>query len=145
MFGDAICSFNPIYGQGMSVSALEAVELSDTLAGGPHNLAPRFFRRASKVVDMPWSIAVGNDLRMKETVGPRNAGVNFINWYMSRLHKAAHHDPVAARAFLQVGNLLAPPPSVMHPRVAWRVLLGNLRSGASPGAAGRPMQAAAGK
>jgi hypothetical protein len=43
------------------------------------------------------------------------------------LHKAAHTDPVAALAFHRVGNLLAPPPSLMHPRVAVRVLWENLR------------------
>ena len=127
VFGDAICSFNPIYGQGMSVAALEAEVLSECLASGTANLARRFFTAAAKVIDTPWSIAVGNDLRMPETTGPRNAGVSFINWYMGKLHKAAHHDPVPALAFHAVANLLAAPPSVMHPRVAWRVLLGNLR------------------
>ena len=127
VFGDAISSFNPIYGQGMSASALEAVELAESLAAGRDDLARRFFARAAKVVDIPWSVAVGNDLRMKEAVGPRNAGVKVINWYLSKLHKAAHHDPVPALAFHRVGNLLAPPPSVMHPRIAWRVLIGNIR------------------
>ncbi len=145
VFGDAISSFNPIYGQGMSVAALEAVELDETLGQGCQDLAKRFFARASKVVDIPWSVAVGNDLRMKETVGPRSAGLNIINWYMSKLHKAAHRDPVPALAFHRVGNLLAPPPSVMHPRVAFHVLLGNLRSHPAATAAERPVSAAAGK
>src|SRR5262249_14074276 len=121
VFGDAISSFNPIYGQGMSAAALEAVQLAETLKQGQRDLAKRFFVRASKVVDIPWAIAVGNDLRMPETVGPRNAAMNIINWYMSKLLRAAQHDPVAAKAFHRVGNLLAPPPSVMHPRVAARV------------------------
>ena len=129
VFGDAICSFNPIYGQGMSVAALQAMELENTLSSGDADLelAKRFFRRAAKVVDIPWSIAAGNDLRIPETVGRRTAGVKFINWYISKLHKAGHTDPVPALAFHRVGNLLAPPPSIMHPRVAVRVLLGNLR------------------
>ena len=145
VFGDAISSFNPIYGQGMSVAALEAVQLSETLAAGSHDLAKRFFRRASKVVDIPWAIAAGNDLRMKETVGPRNAGVKFVNWYLSKLHKAARHDPVPALAFHRVGNLLAPPPTVMHPRVMWRVLIGNLRPRANSRPAERQVSAAVGK
>ena len=145
VFGDAISSFNPIYGQGMSAAALESIELVETLAGGTNDLARRFFKRAAKVVDIPWAVAVGNDLRMKETLGPRNAGVNFVNWYMSKLHYAAHRDPVPALAFHRVGNLLAPPPSVMHPRIAWRVLLGNLRPGATSQQVEQPMQAAAGK
>ena len=127
VFGDAISSFNPMYGQGMSVAALEAVQLGETLAEGTADLARRFFRKAAKVVDSPWNIVAGGDLRIPETVGPRNAGVKLINWYMSRLHRAAHHDPVAALAFHKVGNLLAPPETVMHPGVIARVLWGNLR------------------
>jgi len=128
VFGDAVCSFNPIYGQGMSAAAQQAEALQQCLKDGDENLAPRFFKRASKVVDIPWSIAVGSDLRIPETVGPRNAGVSFINWYIAKLHKAAHRDPEASVAFLKVANLLAPPPSIMHPRMALRVLLANLRS-----------------
>jgi 2-polyprenyl-6-methoxyphenol hydroxylase-like FAD-dependent oxidoreductase len=129
IFGDAIASFNPIYGQGMSVAALESEELAAVLEQGSEELGPRFFRRAAKIVDMPWAISVGNDLRMPETVGPRNIGVNFINWYMSKLHKTAHADPIAALAFFRVANLLAPPPSVLHPKIALRVLIGSIEAG----------------
>jgi flavin-dependent dehydrogenase len=130
VFGDAIASFNPIYGQGMSVAALESEELAAALEQGSGELlGPRFFRRAAKIVDIPWAISVGNDLRMPETIGPRNIGVNFINWYMSKLHKTAHADPIAALAFFRVGNLLAPPPSVLHPKIACRVLIGAFEAG----------------
>lgn len=71
VFGDAICSFNPRYGQGMSVAALQAVELGNILASADcdRELARNFFRRAAKVVAIPWSIAVGNDLRIPEVAG----------------------------------------------------------------------------
>jgi len=127
VFGDAVCSFNPIYGQGMSAAAQQSEALQQCLREGDKDLARRFFARASKVVDNPWSIAVGSDLRIPETIGPRNAGVSFINWYIAKLHKAAHRDPEASVAFLKVANLLAPPPSIMRPRIAMRVLLANLR------------------
>lgn len=107
VFGDAICSFNPIYGQGMSVAALQALELEKTLAFGDHEtaLAKAFFRRAAKVVEIPWSIAVSADLRIPETVGRRTTGLKLVNWYISKLHRAAHNDPVSALAFHRVGNL----------------------------------------
>ena len=127
VFGDAIASFNPIYGQGMSVAALESEALAIVLTEGTDKLARRCFHRAAKIVDMAWTISVGNDLRMPETVGPRNARVNFVNGHMSELYKAAHIDPVPAIAFFRESNLLVPPPSVLHPRVAWRVLAGNCR------------------
>jgi 2-polyprenyl-6-methoxyphenol hydroxylase-like FAD-dependent oxidoreductase len=122
VFGDAMSSFNPIYGQGMSVACLEAVVLEEVLRKGSTGIARQFFARAAKVVDIPWSIAVGNDLRMREAVGPRTAAVRLINWYLTKLHKAAHSNPVPAIAFHKVGNLLAPPPTVMHPRIALQVL-----------------------
>jgi 2-polyprenyl-6-methoxyphenol hydroxylase-like FAD-dependent oxidoreductase len=134
VFGDAVSSFNPIYGQGMSVAALQTVELENTLASdvGDLALAKTFFRRAAKVVEIPWTIAVGNDLRIPETVGRRTAGIKLVNWYISKLHKAAHTDPVPALAFHRVGNLLAPPPSLMHPRIAVRVLWENMRPSRKP-------------
>ena len=128
VMGDALSSFNPIYAQGMSTAALESMELHAVLREGTKNLARRFFRRASKVVDIPWSIAVGNDLRMPETIGRRTFAIKAINAYIAKLHKAAHFDPVVALAFHRVGNLLAPPASILAPRIALRVLWGNFRA-----------------
>jgi hypothetical protein len=84
------------------------------------------------VVEIPWTIAVGNDMRIPETVGRRTVGVKPVNWYLSQLHKAAHTDPVAALALHRVGNLLAPPSSLMHPRIVVRVLWENLRPSRTP-------------
>jgi 2-polyprenyl-6-methoxyphenol hydroxylase-like FAD-dependent oxidoreductase len=126
--GDAICSFNPIYGQGMSVSALEALALKAALDEGMNDLTRRFFVRAATIVDTPWNVAVGSDLRMPEAKGPRSAGLRFVNWYMARLHKAAHRDPVLAETFLRVANLVAPPRSLMGSAVALRVLRGQWRT-----------------
>jgi len=132
VMGDAMSSFNPIYGQGMTVAALEAVELQGALAEGKANLARRFFRRAAKAIDIPWSIAAGNDLRMPEATGRRTFAVKALNAYMSKLHQAAHHDPAVALAFHKVGNLLAPPRAVLDPRIAWSVLRANLRTPGAP-------------
>lgn len=126
VIGDAISSFSPAYGQGMSCAALQAMELRNVLAEGTDNLARRFFAKAAKVIDTPWTIVVGNDLRMPEAKGPRSAKLAVINWYISKLHRAAHSDPVAAEAFLRVANLLTPPPSILHPNVVLRVLKGHL-------------------
>ncbi len=139
VIGDAISSFNPIYGQGMSCAALQAMELRKVLTRGTGNLAHRFFAKAAKVVDTPWSLVVANDLRMPETKGPRNVAKSLINWYISKLHRAAHRDPAATEAFLRVSNLLAPPPSVLHPSIVMRVLRGNLFPAKLPVRAGRPV------
>lgn len=126
VFGDAISSFDPIYGQGMTVAAMEALQLDKSLAQGFASLARRFFERAGRVVDTPWEIAVGGDLRIPETEGPRSAKVSFINWYLDRMNRAGQRDPELALAFHRVANLLAPPPSILHPRVVARVLRAGL-------------------
>jgi hypothetical protein len=127
VFGDAFCSFNPIYGQGMSSAALQATALNQCLAAGDASLAPRFFKAAAKVVDAPWTMAVGGDLRYDEVQGPRSGMVKFINWYLGKLHSAAAGDPQVALAFHRVANLLDPPPAILKPSIALRVMQGNLR------------------
>lgn len=126
VFGDAICSFNPIYGQGMSAAALQAVALEKSLAQGNDGVALRFFRKAAKVLDGPWTIAVGGDLRYPSVEGPRTPMVRFINWYLGKLHIAARRDPQLTLAFQKVAQLLSQPPSLLHPKTALGVLRGNL-------------------
>ena len=132
VFGDALCSFNPIYGQGMSTAALQAAELDKCLSAGDAELAKRFFAAASKVIDAPWTMAVGGDLRYEDVDGPRTGMVKFVNWYIGKLHIAAAGDPAVARAFHRVANLLDPPPSLMQPAIAFRILQGNMRKPAAP-------------
>jgi 2-polyprenyl-6-methoxyphenol hydroxylase-like FAD-dependent oxidoreductase len=120
--GDAVCSFNPIYGQGMSVAAMESRALDECMAGGLDGLAPRFYAKASKIIDIPWLIATGEDLRYPQVEGARPAGFNIVNRYLERVHAVASDDPVVCRKFFDVLNLLAAPPSLMMPAVAWRVL-----------------------
>jgi 2-polyprenyl-6-methoxyphenol hydroxylase-like FAD-dependent oxidoreductase len=126
VFGDALCSFNPVYGQGMTVAAQEAALLAECLRAGDADLAPRFFDAAKGAIDIPWDIAVGNDLRHPQVKGARPAKVKFINWYIGKLHMAARHDGALAIAFLEVANLKARPERLLHPAVVARVIWGNL-------------------
>lgn len=122
--GDAICSFNPVYGQGMTSAALQAEALDRVLATQPtpNALARAFFKEAAKVVDTPWQLAAGEDFRYPETVGQKAPGTHFINAYVERVHKATHNDTVVYGAFLQVMNLKKSPMSLFHPKIVWRVL-----------------------
>lgn len=126
-FGDAISSFNPVYGQGMTVAALEAVALRTALEDGEDGLSRRFLRSAARLVDNPWDISVGADLRFPDVEGRRTAKVRAVNGYLERLHVAAEHDPAVGRAFLRVVNLVDTPERLMAPSVALRVLRGSRR------------------
>ena len=126
--GDSISSFNPLYGQGMSVAALEAIMLRRSLEQGDRRLAHRFFRAAAKVVNPAWDMAVGGDLALPEVAGHRTRTLRITNGYVERLLRAAEHDPIVAAAFGDVSDLLAPPQSIMRPKILWRTLRGNLRT-----------------
>lgn len=122
--GDALASFNPVYGQGMTVAACEAELLHAQLARhGASALARRFFRAASRVIDTPWQLAVGSDLALDMVPGPRPLPVRIVNAYVARLMRAAVRDAEVTAAFVKVMHMLAPPPSLFAPRIAWRVLL----------------------
>jgi len=127
VIGDALCSFNPTFGQGMSVAAAEARLLGRVVDGGLDGAGRRFFRRARRLVDVPWTLAVGEDLRFPQVAGRRDLQSRLVGPYLRRLVRTARHDPDVAWAFLRVIGLLAPPESLMAPRVARRVL----RSGAA--------------
>jgi 2-polyprenyl-6-methoxyphenol hydroxylase-like FAD-dependent oxidoreductase len=125
VFGDAICSFNPVYGQGMTVAANEAMLLHECLAQGDGKLAQRFFKGVTPVIDGPWKVAVGNDLQLSHVEGRRTKMDQFINWYIGKLHIAAREDAELSVAFLRVVNMIDSPASLLHPRLALRILRGN--------------------
>ncbi len=122
VMGDAICSFNPIYGQGMTSAALQTAALDEVLQSAPENLAEVFFHRAAGIVDMAWQLAIGEDFRFPETTGKKPRGLEFINAYVSKVQRATHRDPVVYKAFLDVMNLASPATSLFRPRIMWRVL-----------------------
>ncbi|HYC64761.1 MAG TPA: FAD-dependent oxidoreductase [Reyranellaceae bacterium] len=132
VIGDAVCSFNPIYGQGMSVALSEAHALDRCLAAGSEGLAKRFFREVTRIVASPWAIATGEDYRYPQVAGKRPPGWRMISRYMERAHRVAGTDPVVQRRFFEVASLLAPPPAMMAPAIAWRVLRGGPANTARP-------------
>jgi alpha-beta hydrolase superfamily lysophospholipase len=92
VFGDALCSFNPIFGQGMTVACMESMALRNCLKNGQQGLAKQFFRATSRIVDVPWQITVGSDLQNPQVEGKRTMQVRFINWYIAKFFQAAQYD-----------------------------------------------------
>ena len=121
--GDAIASYNPIYGQGMSVAALHALVLHHTLAeNGLGNLALQFFDEAESVIDTAWLMAVGADFQFAQTTGPKPRGTSFMGWYLSRLTRKAHTDRTLAERLFRVIMMEKAPASLFRPGVMGRVL-----------------------
>ena len=123
-FGDALCSFNPIYAQGMTVAAREALTLRRCLAGGPDGLPRRFHRRAAREIDPAWKVVQSSDLRIPAVEGARPAPVRAVNAYMARLLAGARRDPRLSEAFLRVAYLVDRPERAMRPGVVLRTLAG---------------------
>jgi hypothetical protein len=122
VMGDGIASFNPIYGQGMSVAASEALALRAALSRGLDGVCRPYFRAAAKIIDNPWRIAVGADLAIPTVQGNRTRAVKFTNFYMSALFRAAERDATVTLAFKKVTHLLAAPESLFVPTIVSRVL-----------------------
>jgi 2-polyprenyl-6-methoxyphenol hydroxylase-like FAD-dependent oxidoreductase len=121
--GDAIVSYNPIYGQGMSVAALHALVLHHTLAENSlGNLALQFFHEAESVIDTAWLMAVGADFQFDQTTGPKPRGTSLMGWYLSRLTRKAHTDRTLAESLFRVIMMEKPPTSLFRPGVMGRVL-----------------------
>jgi 2-polyprenyl-6-methoxyphenol hydroxylase-like FAD-dependent oxidoreductase len=123
--GDAVCSFNPIYGQGMTVAALAAAMLGETLDrhGRVTAAAARdYYRAAARLIAVPWRFAVGNDFAYPQTTGPRPRGVGLTNWYARRLALATHRSPELTQVYMRVQQLLAPPSELLRPAVVAKVL-----------------------
>lgn len=124
VLGDAMCSFNPVYGQGMTVAALQARSLAACLQRGTANLARRYFRAAAEPIGVAWQFAVGGDLALPEVDGRRTVATRLTNAYVDRVLAAAESDPVVAEQFIRVIGLVDPPALLVHPRMVLRTVLG---------------------
>jgi 2-polyprenyl-6-methoxyphenol hydroxylase-like FAD-dependent oxidoreductase len=125
--GDALCSFNPIYGQGMTAGALEVLALRDALQSQRQTGTPlwrSFFTRADKAVHGPWTMATGADFLHPRTEGERPWDTPLRNWYLRRLLAATGRDPEVTSAFYEVLHVLKKPSALFTPDILARVLFG---------------------
>ncbi|MDX3572024.1 FAD-dependent oxidoreductase [Streptomyces sp. ID05-47C] len=122
VLGDAVCSLNPNYSQGMTVAAMEVMALRAHLARGTPSSVP-FMRDVGRIVDRPWFLSTTSDLKYAGAKGPRPLTARVGNAYVTRLHHAAARDPAVTDALMRVAGLVDGPAALTHPRV----LLGALR------------------
>ncbi len=128
--GDAACSFNPVYAQGMATGALGARELDACLreqrarrgAGNLAGFSRRFQRALARVTDQPWLLAITEDLRSPKAEGARPAWMPLACWYTERVHELTWSDPFTAKRFLEVMHLLRPPRALLHPAILARAV-----------------------
>src|ERR1051325_6142393 len=108
--GDSICIFDPAFGQGMAVAAMEAESLADSLASTPPSdrvLRREYFRRTEALIDIAWNLSTSENFKYPQTTGPRP-----VVFPLTRLFKdalASSGDSNVIRDLYRVATLVAPP------------------------------------
>jgi 2-polyprenyl-6-methoxyphenol hydroxylase-like FAD-dependent oxidoreductase len=129
VMGDALCSFNPVYGQGMSVSAVEAELLGRSLDAARRagslgaGFGPRWFRAVRPVIDLAWDGTLLEDLHHPEARGHASPRLRLLQAYMARMHRATHRSGRATEGLYRVVNLLDPPSALLRPGIIAAVAL----------------------
>jgi 2-polyprenyl-6-methoxyphenol hydroxylase-like FAD-dependent oxidoreductase len=114
VLGDAISSFNPIYGQGMSSAALQVQALQQVLAErepgsrGLDRLALSFFQKAAEIIETPWNLAAGRDFAYPQTQGQRPADLEESAQYFADVDALTTEDLEVQRLVSEVLNLAKP-------------------------------------
>jgi 2-polyprenyl-6-methoxyphenol hydroxylase-like FAD-dependent oxidoreductase len=126
--GDAVCASNPIYAQGMSVAATDALVLAETLSrhdgGAGRGFAADFQRRLARNVAAPWLEASTEDLRWAGVTlrgGRRRFAIPLVQRYLDPFLRAAVRDPVLAERYYQMIMLAVPPGSLFTPAAMARI------------------------
>jgi 2-polyprenyl-6-methoxyphenol hydroxylase-like FAD-dependent oxidoreductase len=119
--GDAVANFNPIYGQGMTVAALQALALQRSLSDGPDGLPRRYFRAAAQPIGVAWRFATGADLSQPEIEGRRSMTTRVANRYVERLLTVCETDIGCAEQLIRVTGFIDPPTRLLRPSIMYRV------------------------
>jgi 2-polyprenyl-6-methoxyphenol hydroxylase-like FAD-dependent oxidoreductase len=121
VIGDAVCSFNPIYGQGMTVAANQALVLRRLLSHRTNPAPDQYFQAIAKTIDPPWDIAVGADLAFPGVTGTHTGKIRLANAYLPQLLAAASSDVTLSTAFIRVMGLLDRAGGLLRPDRVLRV------------------------
>ena len=126
MLGDAASTFNPVYGQGMSVAGLSGLLLQQWLQAG--GTSASFQKGLAKAVATPWLLATSEDFRFPTTVGARpSALTKLMHRYVDRVMAVGTVDNLVLDRFIGVVHLIEPPSALFRPPIMARVLRGPRR------------------
>lgn len=126
VIGDALCNFNPLYGQGMTMAGVQALALRDCLRAGSSRLPHRFFRAAARKIRPVWEMNQTGDQALYAGP-PTSLRQQFDNWTAQAALHAAASDIAVVERFLRVRNLIDPPSGLRDPALLSRIVLANLQ------------------
>jgi len=122
--GDAVASFNPLYGQGMSSAALHASALSMYLRSEPDLSVPArdFLALQKVVVDAAWAISTPGDAARAAGAARPSIGQRLAGWFVGRVVDASVTDLEVNRVFMEVTQMLVHPTRLREPATLWRAV-----------------------
>ncbi len=124
MLGDAVCSFNPVYGQGMTSATLQAEALGkvlDEVGTLDRRFVRAFYRRAAKAVTPIWQMSTGADFALPATRGTKAPGTDLVNRYMAKVLRASQVSEEVCLRLVEVTTLLRPQLDLMTPAMVVKV------------------------
>jgi flavin-dependent dehydrogenase len=131
IIGHAVCAFNPIYGQGMTVAALDAQMLDKCLQkqrerypeGDLTGLARQFQQKLAKLHTLPWTFAISQDSRYRGSEGAKlNLATRLTIDYLDLVLKVLVSDAKVCQAFLEVVHMIESPAVLFHPSIAVKAI-----------------------
>ncbi len=135
VMGDAVCSFNPVYGQGMTAAALAGLTLANCLEQQKVDisdrnllgLSRRFQKQLARINETPWLMATSDDLRWSTTVGAKpDLKMRLMHKYIENVIATACNNKYVYQRFIEVAHLIKSPTALFTPDIFLQVLLGNL-------------------
>lgn len=122
ILGDAMCSFDPTFGQGMSVAALQAEQLGKLIARGKSTA--KIQAALARLAAVPWMMTSSEAHRWAETKGPEPVGASLMRRYNARIYELAGKYRDVYRVFLEVIQFEASPMALFSPQMLRRVIFG---------------------
>src|SRR5271156_2995780 len=137
--GDAVASFDPTYGQGMTMTSLQAGHLRRALAGGAgEDLVRRVNRATAKSTYPVWMMTAIGDLTFHHATGDKPWWFGPVGSLFDQFLGAAETDPVLAEWFLRRFSLLDSLYMVPSARLVGRTIRHNMRLWRAERRAARP-------
>ncbi|MCA1046731.1 FAD-dependent oxidoreductase [Bacillus toyonensis] len=124
--GDAQCRFDPVFGQGVSVAAMEAHQLQLLLQSRKHldkTFTQQFYKKTADIIETPWDMTTTEISRHPQLKRELTTKQKFQLWYTKQIYRLSASDSDVYIRLVRVMNLIRSPFHLFHPKVLLAVLL----------------------
>lgn len=128
VMGDALCRFDPVFGQGMTAALLEAEELKGMFKNtsstiGSRRWVKRLYKQFAKRLSPLWLMVTAEDFMYSGTEGKCFVGLKLLQTYLQAVYRLSEYDPAVYKPFSRVLHLLDSPFTLFKPAILLKVLL----------------------